>query len=392
MEEPWRELWQYLPSEVLERVLSFLPVPSLCQFRVVCKKWNALVSSPAFAALCAQAHPQRQYAFVMPDTVTDAEMGWELFDSVSKKSFYLSDAFLLKQVETMDRFQSGFQRSTIAADKGLFCVLWSTMGLEEHALFVCNPVSRQSTELPFYGFFDLNVGAHNPVVLMSVADDMASYKIFFLEEVHPTKPTRQRMHVYDSTLKRWLHLSDPPQTLNPSSGVIMDGVLYILFWDSSNLRHSLWSFSENSWSIVVEKLLNSRIPQLVVSAGRLFFVRAWARSLSIVEIRLLDKKCVTVTHMPSKQFDDLVVQTPYVDAWSPYHDRIGRNASFLSIGCGDSIVVSSFKGRSVTYNLLENAWEPMRINKQLVQIFDPLDEDTGLYGNSMTLSLGVPPA
>jgi hypothetical protein len=386
MEEPWSELWQELPSEILERVLSFLPVPALCRFRAVCKKWNGLVSSPTFAA---QSRPQRAYAFVMPDTVTDAEMGWELFDSVDKRYYYLSDGFLLKQVETMDRFQSGFQRSTIAADRGLFCVLWSTMGLEEHALFVCNPVTKQFNELPFYGFFDLDVGAHNPVVLMSVEPDMTSYRIFFLEEVHPTKPTRQRMHVFDSTLKMWLKLPDPPQNLNPSSGVIMDGILYILFWDSSNLRHSLWSFS-STWTLVVEKLLNSRIPQLVVSLGRLFFVRAWAGSFSIVEIELNEKKCITVTHMPSKHFEELVVQTPYIDTWSPYHDRIGRNASFLSIGCGDSIVVSSFRGRSVTYNLVEDSWEHMRVNKQLVQIFDPLDEDTGLYGNSVTLSLSMP--
>lgn len=111
-----------------------------------------------------------------------------------------------------------------------------------------------------------------------------------------------------------------------------------------------------------------------------------------MEIDLKEKKCVTVTHMPSKHFEELVVHTPYIDIWSPYHDRIGRNASFLSIGCGDSIVVSSFRGRSVTYNLMDNSWEHMRVNKQLVQNFDPLDEDTGLYGNSVTLSLSMPPS
>lgn len=386
MELELEGLWQELPSEILERVLSFLPVPTLCQFRSVCKKWNELVPSPAFAA---EVQSLRSYVFVMPDTVTDAEMGWELFDSVDRRSFYLSDGFLLKQVDGMDRFRSGFQRSTIAADRGLFCVLWSTMGLEEHALFVCNPVRKQACELPFYGFFDLDVGAHNPVVLMSVAADMGSYRIFFLEEVHPT---RQRMHVYDSKVKVWQHLPDPPPNLNPSSGVIVGETLYILFWDSSKSRHSLWSFSGNAWSVVVEKLLNSRIPQLVVSAGRLFFVRAWAKSFSVVEIDLVGRKCVTVTHMPSKIFEELVVQTPYIDTWSPYHDRIGRNASFLSIGCGDSIVVSSFCGRSVTYKVLENVWEHVRVNEQLVQVFDPLDEDTGLYGNSVTLSLSMPPS
>lgn len=389
------ELWQDLPCEILERVLSFLPVPSLCQFRVVCKKWNELVRQPAFAALCAQARPQRSYVFVMPDTVTDAVMGWELFDSVSRKYFYLSDDFLFKQVEMMDRFKIGFQRSTIAADKGLFCVLWSTMGLEEHALFICNPVTKQSKELPFYGFFDLVVGVHNPVVLMSVEDDMASYKIFLIEEVHPTEPTRQRMHVYDSKAGIWLKLCDPPQNLNPSSGVIIDKALCILFWDSSNLTHSLWSYdpAKDLWSIAMEKLPKSKIPQLVVSAGRLFFVRAWANSFSIVEIHPLEKKQTSVVaHMPSKHFDDLVQLVPYIDTWSPYHDMIGRSASFLSIGDGDSIVISSFKGRSVTYNLLEHSWDQSRVNKQLVQIFDPFDEDTGLYGNSVTLSLSMPPA
>ncbi|BBN15100.1 hypothetical protein MPTK1_6g17030 [Marchantia polymorpha subsp. ruderalis] len=43
------KLWETLPTELLERVLSKLPFPSLVKFRAVSKKWNAMIISPNLA-------------------------------------------------------------------------------------------------------------------------------------------------------------------------------------------------------------------------------------------------------------------------------------------------------------------------------------------------------
>lgn len=42
------ELWRKLPLELAERALLFLPVPTLCRFRMVCKRWDALICHPEF--------------------------------------------------------------------------------------------------------------------------------------------------------------------------------------------------------------------------------------------------------------------------------------------------------------------------------------------------------
>lgn len=61
------------------------------------------------------------------------------------------------------------------------------MGLEEYVFFVCNFVIKLFIEFLFYGFFDLDVGVYNFVVVMLVVNDMVSYKIFFFEEVYLIK-------------------------------------------------------------------------------------------------------------------------------------------------------------------------------------------------------------
>lgn len=41
-------LWSKLPREVMECVLSFLPLPALCRLRTVCKGWNDILCGPSF--------------------------------------------------------------------------------------------------------------------------------------------------------------------------------------------------------------------------------------------------------------------------------------------------------------------------------------------------------
>ncbi|CAM6087405.1 unnamed protein product [Calypogeia fissa] len=47
-------LWTELPADLLERVLSFLPVPDLCRLRSVCKRWSSLICTPEFGKICVQ--------------------------------------------------------------------------------------------------------------------------------------------------------------------------------------------------------------------------------------------------------------------------------------------------------------------------------------------------
>lgn len=57
-------LWSKLPPELLVKV-TFLSVPTLIRCRAVCKKWNNLISSPEFAALCAQAPIEKSHVILV---------------------------------------------------------------------------------------------------------------------------------------------------------------------------------------------------------------------------------------------------------------------------------------------------------------------------------------
>lgn len=53
-----------LPSELLERVLPFVPVPELCRFRSVCKGWNSLICTPEFGTQCMESGSDGAYFVV----------------------------------------------------------------------------------------------------------------------------------------------------------------------------------------------------------------------------------------------------------------------------------------------------------------------------------------
>jgi hypothetical protein len=59
-------LWGNLPSEILERVLAFLPVDSLIRMRCVQRRWNELIAnSHSFAKHHAKYSPHSPW-FMLP--------------------------------------------------------------------------------------------------------------------------------------------------------------------------------------------------------------------------------------------------------------------------------------------------------------------------------------
>lgn len=70
-------LWSALPTELLERVLAFLPFPFLFRLRSVCKRWNALPHCGYFRQLVGD----RPWGACLPvlfckDASADEDEGW----------------------------------------------------------------------------------------------------------------------------------------------------------------------------------------------------------------------------------------------------------------------------------------------------------------------------
>lgn len=56
------QLWRQLPDDLVEQVVAWLPVSSLCRARCVCRAWKTGTASAAFAALHAAAAAARPAA------------------------------------------------------------------------------------------------------------------------------------------------------------------------------------------------------------------------------------------------------------------------------------------------------------------------------------------
>ncbi|GER45206.1 F-box family protein [Striga asiatica] len=124
-----------LPDDLLERILSHLPVASLIRARSVCKKWNGLVTSKTF--LCnnnnpqAQAQAQKPWYFMF--TSSDEPTGFA-FDPSLKKWHALD----LPRIESPNWF--------VSSSSGLVCF----MDNETRAgLYVCNPITGLCQALQF---------------------------------------------------------------------------------------------------------------------------------------------------------------------------------------------------------------------------------------------------
>lgn len=204
------ERWQELPEDLLEKVLQCLPIPTLFRFRAVCKKWNTLLTHPSFKPTALNTSylfraPHVVFPWPNPNSTT-----WELTDTTTQKRYALDDTFLFDHVKHRLHPTQSLRRCTIAADRGLVCVLLLTntadeevlaqdrdRGVAKEFLVVVNPVTKWCRDVaPF--FVEHDDGFFSPAVALVVGDDMASFRIFVLLQCCVECLERKRAFVFDS--------------------------------------------------------------------------------------------------------------------------------------------------------------------------------------------------
>ncbi|CAM6083956.1 unnamed protein product [Calypogeia fissa] len=129
------QIWSRLPDDVIERILSWLPIRNLFTFRCVCKKWKNIVSNPSFLQLCSQAPNQGPwFVFFLGDDYNTGSS----FDPTSNKWYPL----------TFPSFP-GTPQGPVASHGGLVCFLVEMTDEENRGLFyMCNPLTKDWIELP----------------------------------------------------------------------------------------------------------------------------------------------------------------------------------------------------------------------------------------------------
>ena len=261
----------FLPNDLFERILAFLPIASIFRAGAVCKKWNSIVHSRRFSKNLSSVLSRKPWYFMFtsgsPDSykpMRDAN-GYDLIG-------YAYDPMVQKWY----RFElpcHGTSICFIASSCGLVCFMDNDTRSQ---LYVCNPIPKISEkfEIPRYLIFsDYNALA------ISVDRSSQSYTIAMVMSKRAPHDFGQwilSIHIYCSKAKMWV--SPVTETLMGCRGgddcVICDGVLYFLSYIITELDLSgkpdgllTYNLSSQSFSCM---LINRLIPvPCPLTCGRL---------------------------------------------------------------------------------------------------------------------------
>jgi hypothetical protein len=435
-----------LPCEVVEQVLAFLPVPDLCRYRSVCKRWTSLICSPDFGTRCIQNASNgvvKRECFVVKLRlcIDSAESGarckeissWSIFDRDTRRWYNVEDTL-----------PKGFDFHVSAMDAGLVCTFRTALTEEQRrASTILSSITSERQILVVSGLIGKSVRVlPNPPLpvhleeanLKLVVDKVSqAYKIFLISAgLSWRSPRDPCMCVYDSSTDQWQFSTNPPvDPINKPDrhvrSAVYEGVLYVLFADENRLVRGLYSYNEfaDSWECTGVKfgqdfMVMIEYCDLVVSNNRLFLIyqslmdetlaeqnsrprvrpRLPNRSLYkprwplyISEVPLLEENCKTVAQMTQEEaiqrFD---IQTPYD------RSKFSTDFEIRANGFDNSILLMTKKvhgegGKYILYNLVTGLWEVLPPNPvECLQFEDGHRGSLWRDGNYVTPYLRLPNA
>lgn len=358
-----------LPPEIIERVLSFLPVPVLCRFRSVCKGWNEMLSKPSFHDLREVNGRNESYLFAVR-SLLHIQNDYEYLDPIFLQTMCFFDVHEKRwySIKTHDDFNpdSEFAPSTYfgafaGMGNGLICEVMKSVPdrAQIRSLILTDPVAELRREIlvPPMPFFPGDP-AHFPVVVTAWHRVASGLQIFLLNNGLGTDETQ--MYVYDPCTSEWRDLGIPPRELGVRkavSAVIFQGILYVVFYShnytlchesysplcvlvSYNLEKGTWREMPVSLPTRVGTTVRWFYPlNLIVSGDRLFLMM-WGHGESGSEYRF-HPFFAMIEILVMSNSSKVVIQIPtscsrYQDPASLRHYFAGLFAFGYGVPCIDS--------------------------------------------------------
>ncbi|CAM6104114.1 unnamed protein product [Calypogeia fissa] len=224
------KIWEALPRELLDKILTWLPPAAHFRLRSVCKRWKDLVCSPGWLQHYGQVR-NRPSSTVMC-TLRARKANFFCFSELKWFDMPLSPVTYLEldwELEDVDAGLVCFQRNWNGA-------LW---------LCVCNPLTQSSRVLPpNYPHWDTQP-PHCELLKLLVYRRTQTFKVVVL--VHSSNPFSTV--IYDSTTGLWtVHKSFPTQDFREGTSFVWKDVIYLQCFSMGKLL----AFDVNSgvWSEV----------------------------------------------------------------------------------------------------------------------------------------------
>ncbi|KAG0582976.1 hypothetical protein KC19_3G098900 [Ceratodon purpureus] len=393
-------LWSQLPLEVIEQILSFLPMPDLCRFCTTCKTWNELINNPAFSVLHVR-NRNKHSPFIAIHSITTSILNGPrayidgsqvlCFLDISSKKWY--------SVKPRDGLETSFlfdpqHFQIVAMDGGLVLLkaLKRTSKLCHHEsgciqLCVWNPIKNMKIILPC-------IPNHNDSLTNFVVDDIAeTFKVFVM-----MKGWKSRVvNIYDSVMKEW-KTSSKLEMINKRMCIVLQSIvfqnlLYILLdiISDDSFHYELWRynyiadiwerlhFAEGCFVEPLEDYIwkNGMFEQFVVSGERLFLTYESNTPQHEFEVHEIDiqrrstKVLLTCTRRHIMRFFDIDVR------YFPSIQVIGFNKSLMLVfNLSRNIVIFDVETKEINLE-----WPQLPLRKLRVE------EKYSLMGKQMNFLL-----
>lgn len=308
-------VWSRMPSELIERVLSLLPVPVLCRFRSVCKTWRQLFRTPSFLDLCDRNGTPKEYLFLArclsdPDdglvcsideamTFLDIEAGrWYWIKSEHWRHY----SFALPHESSETRL--------LAMDESLVCEFTALPDdpNKGYAIFISDPIAKTAAvELPPVPSYRYSRETSGLPTSMTIDVDKVAYtfKVFLNCDL--------RWYVYESSIGVWRDLGTIPdfqhaEVKKSSTPTIFHGILYTIAWLPSASKFVVFSYNlqTDEWRALPGLRIPSHYydPQLLVVGNRLFAVSCVSSNVpnsefEVMEVLVGKNEARVVVHIPN---------------------------------------------------------------------------------------------
>ena len=202
-----------LPLELIEEILAWLPLDSLCRSRSVCQEWNALITSTNFiTGRWAEKPPNRNPSLVFVEVKQSGQASC-LFNRTWKKPSSISLSFARNRRREEDTYCWG-------SAAGLFLMEYkSAFG---SAFVVCNPLTTTSLQLP-----PLSSIQHIERMFIEgvEGDSQDTYIVVGVGQTRNDDP-EFTVEIYNSTHKSWRIAAQLDSKTEVSNMVYCKGNLY----------------------------------------------------------------------------------------------------------------------------------------------------------------------
>ncbi|XP_042396389.1 F-box/kelch-repeat protein At3g61590-like [Zingiber officinale] len=329
-----------LPDELLQKILSLLPIANIIKLSIVCKRWYEVVHSfpPLSWAMMA---PQKPLFFR------------SCFNDCAFSGIVYDPSLLRWCNFDFPRLERGIWYSSSSC--GLVCLMNSNNGDENCLILVGNPIKRDWKLLPQVPgdsspnsislalSFDRRTRAYTVVVLKCTSTYNHLPGVSFQQ--------RLSVHIYQSTTKSWATpiAQDLDLLMGNNDAVICDGLLYYFIRPYPVRRPQLVVFDLAKMPSTIESLIQESIPAPFEKIGRVELINM---SNKLVMVSRIDRprKRVVILELEDKTWRK-VAQMPN----SMYKTIDGLNFTFCG---GGHFLFMHFKGPVVlTFDMRQKVWK-----------------------------------